>query len=81
MFVGFDVVRVEVRLKPYDLGYRRLLLPYHDEKKDKEREDCLRLIEERLISTLGEVKWEDKESEDCFEDLIVGEFRPQKPRS
>lgn len=37
-------------------------------------ENCLGLIEERLGSTLGEAEWEDRESGNCFEDVMVGEF-------
>ena len=77
-FVGFDVVRVEVRLTPYDVDYEGRLRPYDDQKRVRQRDNRLRLIEERLGSTLGEVKWEDKESGNCFEDIIVGDFLPRK---
>lgn len=80
-FVGFDVVRVEVRLMPYEVDYGGRLRPYDDQKKDGQRDNCLRLVEERLGSTLGEAKWEDKESGNCFEDVIVGVLLPRKSKA
>lgn len=75
-FGGFDVVRVEVRLKPYSDHYNGGIRPHDEDLADEERVDCVRLIEERLGTALGEAKWEKKDSGTCFEEVRVAEFRP-----
>ena len=77
--MGFEVVRVEMQLTG-------ICAP--DDGK-QEREPCVRMIEERLGSALGEAKWEQTESEvsfpsDVFEEyrvymkVLVAEFRPRR---
>lgn len=77
---GFDVVRVEVRLKPYSDHYNGGIRPHDEDRADEERVDCVRLIEERLGTALGEAKWEKKDSGTCFEEVLVAEFRPRVSR-
>ena len=79
-FRGFDVVRVEVRLKPYTNDYDGRLRPHDHEQQDEERKECVRLIEERLGAGLGEAKWENKDSGSYFEEVLVAEFRPRQSK-
>ena len=78
---GFDVVRVEVRLKPYNLNYegrlREMVLEFVNAQKRK----SVRIVERRLESALGKARWENKDSGNCFEEVIVAEFRPRASRS
>ena len=79
-FRGFDIVRVEVRLKPYNIHYDGRIRPYDSDRQDEERDECVQLIEGRLGTALGPAKWEDKDSGTCFEEVLVAEFRPRLAR-
>ena len=74
---GFEIVRVEVRLKPYSVHYDGAIRPYDLERQDRERDDCVQLIEARLGTALGAAKWEGKDAGNCFEEVLVAEFRPR----
>lgn len=76
-FRGFDVVRVEIRLKPYSQPYDGGVRPYDFDEQDRNRDECVQLIEGRLETALGEAKWENKDSGNCFEEVLVAEFRPR----
>lgn len=77
-FRGFDVVRVEIRLKPYSRPYDGEVRPYDFDEQDRNRDECVQLIEGRLETALGEAKWENKDSGNCFEEVLVAEFRPRE---
>ena len=72
--VGFEVVRVQMRLRLYDRNSHR-----EPECTDVERHYCMQLIDERLGPALGKAKWETKESVMLHERVaavLVAEFRP-----
>lgn len=73
---GFDVVRVEVRLKPFDAERDGGIRPFDEELKDEQRDACMQLIEDRLVPLLGVPEWENKWSGSCFEQVLVAEFWP-----
>lgn len=79
-FRGFNVVRVEVRLKPYNVDYDGRIRPYDPDIEDRNKGECVELIEERLGTALGEARWESKDSGTCFEEVLVAEFRPWESR-
>lgn len=76
-FRGFDIVRVEVRLKPYSDHYNGGIRPHNFDQQDEERDECKQLIEKRLGTALGPAKWENKDAGTCFEEVLVAEFRPR----
>ncbi|CAD6594116.1 MAG: hypothetical protein ASARMPREDX12_008147 [Alectoria sarmentosa] len=77
-FGGFDVVRVEVRLKPYGSDPDGRIRPYDSDREDEQREECVQLIEERLGPALGNAKWEGKDSGTCFEQVLIAVFWPRE---
>ena len=79
-FHGFEVVRVEIRLKPYNPKYDGTLGMFDLWEQDEYMDKCVRLIEERLGTALGEAKWEKKDSGNCFVEVWIAEFRPQESK-
>lgn len=75
-FRGFDIVRVEVRLKPYSVDYDGRIRPHDFDQQDREIEECMQLIEARLSAALGAATWERKNPGNCYEEVLVAEFRP-----
>lgn len=75
-FRGFEIVRMEVRLKPYSAHYDGWIRPHDFDRQDRERDGCVQLIEGRLETALGTAEWEGKDAGNCFEEVLVAEFRP-----
>ena len=87
--VGFEVVRVEVWLRVYPLnssdqvwlGVYPIDPDEELERRDKEKDHCVRLIEEGLGSALGKAKWEQSDSKNYSYEGLVAEFRPWRSTS
>ncbi len=73
-FRGFEIVLVEVRLQPYIVDYDGRIRPFDYEQEDEHKDECVRLIEERLGTALGEAQWEGKDSGNCFDQVLIAEF-------
>ena len=76
---GFDVVCLEIRLKSYKAVDPASVGRWYFVGAEIPKKSCLQLIEEKLEPTLGELKWEVKESEVHNEEVRIAKFRPMRP--
>lgn len=82
-FVGFERIRITVRLRPYDGGNGERIRPYDWDVEEEEREDYVNAMDERLGPWLGLAQWtvlgDDNTSEgsgNAFESMLFLDFYP-----
>ena len=82
--VGFERIKVTVRLRPYETDPYKGPRPHDPEVQEEEWEDCIRSFDERLGPWLGNADWmsvgfgNDAEgSGNVFESMLFFDFYPE----
>ena len=79
-FVGFERIKITVRLRAYETDYYKGPRPYDREVEEEEWEDCIRSFNERLGPWLGTADMsagfgnDEEGSGNCFESMIYFNF-------
>ena len=76
-FVGFERIKITVRLRPYEVDYYKGPRPHDREVEEEELEDCIRSFDERLRPWLGTTNMSagfGEGSGNCYESMIYFNF-------
>lgn len=81
-FVGFQRIKITVRLRPYEVDYYKGPRPHDREVEEEEWEDCIERFDERLGPWLGTADMSssfgngEEGSGNCFESMLFFNFYP-----